>query len=78
VDWQERLVADPAIYHGNPCINGTRILVTVILDNLAEGLDPDAIAAEYPPLTRADIHSANAYATDLAREQDLLPLRSAR
>ncbi len=50
-------------------------MVSVILDNLAEGLTPDEIVADYPPLTLIDIRAAIAYAAALAREEELLPLR---
>jgi uncharacterized protein (DUF433 family) len=74
-NWQERISTNPAICHGKPCITGTRIMVSVVLDNLAEGLTPDEIVAEYPPLTLTDIRVAIAYAAALAREEELLPLR---
>ena len=73
--WQERISTNPAICHGKPCITGTRIMVSVVLDNLAEGLTPDEIVADYPPLTLTDIRVAIAYAAALAREEELLPLR---
>jgi len=73
--WRERIVIDPQICHGKPCIRGTRIPVSVILDNLAEGWTPEEIAAEYPPLTIEDIQAAIAYAADLVREEELTPLR---
>jgi uncharacterized protein (DUF433 family) len=50
-------------------------MVAVVLDNLAEGLTPEAIAAEYPPLTVEDVRAAIAYAATLAREEELVPLR---
>ena len=74
-NWQERISTNPAICHGKPCITGTRIMVSVVLDNLAEGLTPDEIVADYPPLTLTDIRVAIAYAAALAREEELLPLR---
>ena len=45
----DRISVDADICHGKPCIRGTRIMVTVILDNLAEGLSPEEIVVEYPP-----------------------------
>ena len=74
-DWKHNIHVDPNICHGKPCIKGTRIMVAVILDNLAEGLDPDEIAAEYPPLTIEGVRAAIAYAAELAREEELVPLR---
>jgi uncharacterized protein (DUF433 family) len=74
-EWTERITADPKICHGKPCIKGTRIMVAVVLDNLAEGMTPEAITAEYPPLTVEDVRAAIAYAATLAREEELVPLR---
>jgi len=74
-DWQDRIQARPDVCHGKPCIRGTRILVSVVLDNLAEGLAPDEIVAEYPPLAIEDIHAALAYAATLAPEEELVPMR---
>ena len=73
----DRISVDPDICHGKPCIRGTRIMVTVILDNLAEGLSPEEIVAEYPPLVLEDIQAAIAYAAVLAREEELIPLGAA-
>jgi uncharacterized protein (DUF433 family) len=73
--WQERIVADPAICDGKPTVRGTRVMVSVILDNLADGLTPREIVDEYPPLEVRDVHAAMAYAAELAREEELVPLR---
>lgn len=70
----DRINVDPDICHGKPCIRGTRIMVTVILDNLAEGLSSEEIVTEYPPLTIEDVQAAIAYAAVLAREEELIPL----
>lgn len=75
VRWSERIAANPEICHGKPCILGTRILVSVVLDNLAEGMLPAEIVQEYPPLVFEDVQAAMAYAAALAREQELVPLR---
>ncbi len=37
-DWQERITINPAVCHGKACIRGTRVMVSVILDNLAAGV----------------------------------------
>lgn len=57
-NWQERSSSNPNVCHGKPCIIGARIMVSIILDNLAEGLAPDEIVADYPPLTLTDIRVA--------------------
>lgn len=74
-DWIARIAVDPKICHGKPCVKGTRIMVAVILDNLAEGLTPEEIVVEYPPLTPDDVRAAISYAATLAREEELVPLR---
>ena len=73
--FMNRISSDPKICHAKPCIKGTRILVSVILDNLAAGLTAKEIIAEYPELKPEDIKAAIAYAAELAREEDLVPLR---
>ncbi len=75
MDWQERIVTDSAICHGKTTVRGTRVMVSVILDNLADGLTPQEIVDEYPPLQLQDVQAAVAYAADLAREEELVPLR---
>ena len=74
-NWTERISIDPAVCHGKPCIKVTRIMVAVVLDNLADGLTPDEIVEEYPPLALRDVQAAIAYAAALAREEELVPLR---
>ena len=49
-------------------------MVSVILDNLAEGLSPEEIVAEYPPLTMEDVRAAIAYAALLVGEEEIVPL----
>ncbi len=46
MEWRERIHSDPAVCHGQVCIRGTRIPVSVVLDNLAAGLTPEAIVAD--------------------------------
>ena len=69
MNWQERISVDPLICHGKACIKGTRIMVSVILDNLAAGVSADEILESYPSLTKPDIQAAIAYAAELARER---------
>ncbi len=73
MDWRERVTVDPAVCHGQACIKGTRIMVAVVLDNLAAGLQTDEILQSYPPLKAEDVQAAMAYAADLARER-MVPL----
>ncbi len=67
--WQDRITVDPQICHGKACIAGTRIMVSVILDNLADGIDSDEILASYPSLCREDIRAAISHAAALAKER---------
>lgn len=72
----KRITVDPKVCHGKPCIRGTRIMVSVILDNLAEGATPEMIVRDYPPLKSEDVKAAIAYAAELTSEEELLPLRA--
>jgi uncharacterized protein (DUF433 family) len=72
MNWKERISVDPQICHGKACIKGTRVMVSVILDNLAAGVKPEEILKSYPTLTEQDIRAALAYAADLARERVIL------
>ncbi len=69
MEWREYITVDPNICHGKACIRGTRVMVSVILDNLAAGLEPEEILEEYPSLPPEAIQAAIAYAADLARER---------
>jgi uncharacterized protein (DUF433 family) len=69
-----RITANPEICHGKACIKGTRIMVSVILDCLAEGMEKQEILDEYPGLTIEDIHAAIAYGASLSRS-DIIPLQ---
>jgi uncharacterized protein (DUF433 family) len=69
MDWSEHIVVDPEICHGRACIRGTRIFVSVILDNLAAGESAERILESYPSLTIEAVRAAIAYAADLARER---------
>jgi uncharacterized protein (DUF433 family) len=77
IDWREHLTSDPKICGAQLCAKGTRVLVTVILDNLAEGLSREDILRSYPTLKAIHIDAAMAYAAELAREESLLPLKPA-
>jgi uncharacterized protein (DUF433 family) len=67
--WQDHISVDPAVCHGQACIQGTRIPASVVLANLAAGLTGDEILRSYPSLTPAAIKAALAYAADLAQER---------
>lgn len=69
MDWREKVSVNPEICHGKACIAGTRIMVSVVLDNLAAGINPNEILKSYPALMSEDIQAAIGYAADLARER---------
>ena len=69
MDWINHISSNPDICHGKPCIRGTRIMVSVILDNLADNVDEEAILKNYPSLNHDDIRAAIGYAAELTRER---------
>jgi uncharacterized protein (DUF433 family) len=68
-DWRERISIDPNICHGKPCIKGTRIWVSLIVDNLAASSSEAEILEAYPSLTKEDLRAALAYAAEMTRER---------
>src|SRR5947208_1687045 len=75
-DWRERISIDPTICHGKPCIKGTRIMVSIILDYLRAGESREEILRQYPTLKAEDVDAALGYATWLAHEEDAHPLHT--
>jgi uncharacterized protein (DUF433 family) len=69
MNWRARISTDPAVCHGKACIAGTRIMVSIVLDNLAAGASVPDIVRLYPTLKSEDVSAAIAYAADLARER---------
>jgi uncharacterized protein (DUF433 family) len=74
--WRERITVDPNVCHGKACIKGTRIMASVVLDNLAAGEPVERIFKNYPTLKPEDIQAALQYAAELARER-VVPLPAA-
>ena len=72
MDWHERITVDPSICHGKACIKGTRVMVSVILDNLAANVTSDELLKSYPSLHQEDIQAAVSYAAELARERVIM------
>ena len=62
MNWKERITTDPSICKGRPCIKGTRIMVSVVLDNLADGVSHQEIIQGYPPIIDQDIQACIAFA----------------
>ena len=65
----ERISIDPNVCFGKPCIRGTRIWVSLILDFLASGMSMEELLGEYPQLEMDDIRAAIAYGAEMARER---------
>jgi uncharacterized protein (DUF433 family) len=72
MNWRDYISTDPAVCHGKACIKGTRIMVSAILDNLADGQTPQNIVLLYPTLSIDGVTAAIAYAAELARERIVL------
>jgi uncharacterized protein (DUF433 family) len=75
-EWSQWILIDPAVCHGKPCIRGTRIMVSIILDYLTAGESVETILDQYPTLKERDIHAALAYAAWLAHEEEQQPLHT--
>ena len=71
MNWQDHISVNPKICHGQACFTGTRIMVSVVLDNLAAGVPNEEILRSYPSLRPESIQAAIAYAADLARERTM-------
>ncbi len=65
----DRISIDPAVCGGKPCIKGTRIWVSLVLDLLATGMSEVELRAEYPALAHEDVLAAIAYGAEAARER---------
>lgn len=65
----KRISIDPNVCFGKPCIRGTRLWVSLILDFLASGMSMQELLEEYPQLTIEDIRAAIAYGAQMSRER---------
>jgi uncharacterized protein (DUF433 family) len=73
----DRIAIDPGVCGGKPCIRGTRIWVSLILDFLADGMAEPELLAEYPQLVHEDVLAAIAYGAEAARER-IIPVPTDR
>ncbi|MHB8901755.1 MAG: DUF433 domain-containing protein [Thermoguttaceae bacterium] len=71
----KRISIDPNVCFGRPCIRGTRIWVSLVIDNLAEGVSEAELLAAYPQLQPEDIRAALSFAAEMTRER-IIPLPS--
>ena len=67
--WKDRIAIRADVCHGKPCIRGTRIWVSLILDLLASGHTVAEILHEYPHLTAEDVQACVGYGAEVARER---------
>jgi uncharacterized protein (DUF433 family) len=74
--WRKRVSVDPKVCHGKPCIKGTRIMISIILDYLRAGESREEILRQYPTLALEDIDAALGYAAWLAHEEEAYPLHT--
>ena len=69
MNWNNRVSVDPAVCHGKACITGTRVMVSVIVDNIAAGVSRQELLKSYPSIRNEDIDAALQYAAEVARER---------
>jgi uncharacterized protein (DUF433 family) len=68
-----RIVTDPAVRFGKPCVRGTRITVGDVLGALASGLSESDVIAEFPQLTHDDVLACFAFAAERERRLQVIP-----
>jgi len=73
LNWKEYISFEPDVCHGKAHFKGTRLMVSVILDCLAEGMKEEEMLENYLSLKKEHITAALQYAATLAREE-VLPL----
>ena len=74
---KERIEINPRVCGGKPVIKGTRIPVSIILEQLAEGVDWPSLLKNYPEISRQDIRAALHYARNFIEFTDFTPLKPA-
>ena len=73
LSWHEHISVDPNVCHGQACIAGTRVMVSVILDSLAAGLTVEEIVESYPSVSADAVEASLRYGAELAKER-VVPL----
>ena len=74
MDYRDRIVADPEIRFGKPCVRGTRIAVGDVLSYLASGMSETEIIADFPQLAFEDIRACLAFAAERERRLMTIPV----
>lgn len=72
--WRHRIQIDPAIHHGDPCIAGSRVPVSIIVGSIADGDSFEDILKSYPHLKREDIQAALRFAAEAVNRFDFVPI----
>ena len=75
MNWQNRIVMDPAVLVGKPAIKGTRLAVEFVVDLLAQGWSEADIVRNYPGLTPDDIRACLSYASTMLKAEKVYPLQ---
>ena len=73
MDYQKIITIEPGKRSGKPCIRGTRMTITDVLEYLAGGMTQEELLAEFPDLTAEDIRACLAFAADRKRKLATLP-----
>jgi uncharacterized protein (DUF433 family) len=73
MQWLDRIVIDPNVRFGKPCVRGTRIAVGDVLGYLASGMTEDEILTDFPQLRREDLRACLSYAAERERQTVRIP-----
>ena len=76
MNWRHRIHIDPTIHHGDPCIKGTRVPVSVVVGSIADGDTPEQIIDAWPQLSSEDIKAALKFAAEAVSTADFIPVRA--
>ncbi len=74
-EWRKRISIDPAVHHGDPCIAGTRVPVSVLVGSIADGDSFEQIVRSYPPITMEDLRAALHFAAEAVNRFDFVPVQ---
>ncbi len=73
MDYRKIITIEPDKRSGKPCIRGTRMTVTDVLEYLAGGMSEAEILKDFPDLTSEGIRACLAFAADRERRLAFLP-----
>jgi uncharacterized protein (DUF433 family) len=74
MDWEDRIVVDPAILVGKPVVKGTRLAVEFVIDLLAQGWSEADLLRNYPGLAHEDVQACLRYASMVLKAEKVYPL----